>query len=645
MPTFLKRGALAYLLLTALLSTVAFTLQLRSATLTGLNRTVYASANLLDRPLLDGPAREVSLDFVDAEPDLPARFYVVWRGFWYLPNPRTVVLRAHADDRVTVWLNGQRVLHSRLGETAPEGGRRTLALRAGFHSLAVEYEQLGGGLGIMVHGDGLDAYRLFRRSVVPVDAWLASAAAWSAAAASVLWLTPLVLAGPAATAFVVLVGWPWMSARIAAFIRPLRGPVTVTSSVWGRLRKRFGAPWLQAPDWPAGGLTSARRALPLVFAVFLVSGVLDTLHRYRTRDGFAFGDWLINYQGGFVRRGLLGEVAYQLHSSIGGNPGLHVLWLQLALYAAFLLFSFLLLRKQNLVAYAPLVLAPFMFMYHDEVGFRKEQIFLTFMACSVWLLHTRADGRAYAAFTLLLALYPAAVLSHEMLLLFLPYLLAAWALTERWNNGPRTTWIAVLVCFSAICFSAVLLFGRTAGFGMARILESLASAGYPVGGAIGTLNDSLTTAYAQVKEVFVRGNYVNYVPATLLVAIGFLSIRDRLRAIVSNRACLALVIVSVALSAPLFAFAHDWGRFIRAHAVAIFLLSLGVRTVPRRDPGRKAALSFMAVGRAAAWSVAILIYVSFWRLPPYGDVSILVAEPYYVSSLRRSLALLAPMVD
>ena len=27
-----------------------------------------------------------------------------------------------------------------------------------------------------------------------------------------------------------------------------------------------------------------------------------------------YSDWLINYQGGFVRRGLIGEFLYQIHS-------------------------------------------------------------------------------------------------------------------------------------------------------------------------------------------------------------------------------------------------------------------------------------------------------------------------------------------
>ena len=646
MPTSLKRGAIAYLLVATLLSAVAFLLHLRAATLTGLHRTVHATSRLLEPPLMDGPAQDVTLDFVDAEPDLPARFYVLWRGFWFLPSARTVQLVAHADDRVTVWINGQRLLHWRLGTTAAHGTRRSVTLPAGFNSLAVEYEQLGGRHEIMLHGDGLKRYRLFRSPVSSVDTWLVSAAARTRAAAAVLWLTLLVLGCPLAVAAIVLEGRPPASVSDA---------VTATRStlreLWRRVAAPYVSPWCRAPDWRTEGgrlETAARRALPFAFGVFLVSGVLDTVHRYRVRDGFAFGDWLINYQGGFVRRGLLGEVIYQLHLTLGGNPGLYVLLLQLALYSVFLVFSFLLLRRQNLVAYAPLILVPFTFMYHDEVGFRKEQVFLTFLALSVWLLHTRAVKGAFATFAVLLVLYPAAVLSHEMLLVFLPYLLATYALTGCWNRRQRTTWVIALSCLSAACFSAVLLYGRTAGFGVPRILESLSSAGYPVGGAIGSLNDSMSAAYTRVKEVYVWGNYANYLPAAALVAAGFFSVRERLRYIASNRICLSLVIASVVLSLPLFAFAHDWGRFIRTHAVALLLLSLGIANIPPGNRGRKSTTEgtpIAAAVRAVAWSVAVLIYASFWRLAPYGDVTVLVAEPYYVTSLRRSLELLAGMVN
>jgi len=655
----LRLLAIGYLLVAILASVVFFVLHLRSAPSTGLHRTVHASASSLGSPLLAGPATDVTLDFVTAERDLPSSFFVVWRGVWYLPNTRTVDLRARADDRVTIWINGQRLLYWDSGAPSPSTAGRTLTLPGGFHSLAVEYEQRGGGHGLTLHGDGLKPHRLFRAPVGPFDVWLASSAAWTGAAVTILWLTLLVLACPVAAAALVLHGLPSPIASKGPFLRRLRALSTaarrICSSLWRPFDLRHLMPWFRiSTGYTRSGRfhTAAHRALPFAFGIFLLSGVVDTMHRYRTRDDFAFGDWLINYQGGFVRRGLLGEAVYAVHLLFGGNPGFYVLVLQLALYSVFLLFSFLLLRRQNIVAYAPLVLVPFTFMYHDEVGFRKEQIFLTFMAISVWLLHSRPDRSARATYVLLLALYPAAVLSHEMLLVFLPYLLAAYALSGCWQRSTTTTTttgVCALSALSVACFSAVILYGRTAGLGAERILESLAAAGYTAGGAIGFLNDSMAAAHGRVREVYRWGNYTNYLPATALVAVAFYSIRGRIHHIVRDRICLSLVAASIALSIPLFVFAHDWGRFIRIHAVALLLLSLGNATsTGRASSGSSGA----AIGhprlafdvRGAAWCAAVLSYVSFWRLAPYGDVSVLLAEPYYLTSLRRSWELLAGMM-
>lgn len=655
MPTRPTHWLLAYFLAAAALSAVWFVLQLHAATLTGLNRTVYASAEDPAPQLLEDVAHDVDLDFVAAHADLPTRFRVVWRGFWFLPRAGPVELRARADDLVSVRIAGRRLLHWRLGEPGNQLERRTVMLPAGLHSFVVEYEQDGGAYGIMLHGDGLAPHRFFRSLPGSIDITIAWVAVWFGAAAAVMWLSPLVLLFPLAAAAMLFAyprpGTPAHGALARSwFCRVLSAPGNVlrrlSRHVTGRhvgLRLRTSGRSMEAARIERFLLAT----LPLVFIAFFVSGAVDAVHRYLLRDGFAFGDWLINYQGGFVRRGLLGEVVYELYRATGVNPGVYVLLLQLALYSAFLVFSYLLLRRQNPVSYSFLIFAPFVFMYHDEVGFRKEQIFLTLMAFSVWLSQAMAGRRAQFMFIIVLALYPLAVLSHEMLLAFLPYLLAACALWKQRPSRRQDAWIVSLSFLSVVCFSAVLLYGRTAGVGAERILESLRTAGYPSGAATLFLNDSLSTAHQRVREVFVWGNYTNYTLTVALGLLAFLPIRERCRHLARHRLCLSAIGASVALSIPLFLFAHDWGRFIRIHAVALFLLSLGTPAERReRSSSRLRAMDANRVSLwgAAAWSVAFLAYISFWRISPYGDASVFMMEPYYIGSVRRSIEILLGML-
>ena len=67
-----------------------------------------------------------------------------------------------------------------------------------------------------------------------------------------------------------------------------------------------------------------------VAAVTLLVGVLDVTHE----SAWSLGDWFINYSGGFVRRGLAGEVALLAGRAAHVPPAWIVLGMQLGCYAA-----------------------------------------------------------------------------------------------------------------------------------------------------------------------------------------------------------------------------------------------------------------------------------------------------------------------
>ena len=60
------------------------------------------------RALVDRIAPEVTLDFLEADPDLPRRFFSArWHGFWYLPEAGRFSLHGAGDDRLDVWIDGE----------------------------------------------------------------------------------------------------------------------------------------------------------------------------------------------------------------------------------------------------------------------------------------------------------------------------------------------------------------------------------------------------------------------------------------------------------------------------------------------------------------------------------------------------------
>ena len=377
-----------------------------------------------------------------------------------------------------------------------------------------------------------------------------------------------------------------------------------------------------------------RLGLPVVFAFFLGSGITNTLGRYRRHDPWSFGDWLINYQGGFVRRGLLGEITYKLYEATGVGPGLQILAIQILLFAGMLVFSYLLLRKQRILPYAPLIFVPFVFMHHSTgPGLRKEQIFLTLMAFAVWALTSASQARARIMVASVLALYPMVVLTHEMLVAFLPYFLAAYVLTGNRLDSRHGARVLSISGLSLLCALIVLLYGRPAEGGTERIHQSLAVAGYSVEeGAIDALDWSTSYAARSVIDEFVQRGNGKYALVCVLVALGFVPVRRRLRLILRNRVCLWLIVAAFLLTVPIFIVGIDWGRFIRTHAVALFLLSLAVDESSLGEHSRE--ISRLRVVFLVA---AFVSYISFWRIPLLGEGTVLRFRPHYADYVQRAL--------
>ena len=67
--------------------------------------------------------------------------------------------------------------------------------------------------------------------------------------------------------------------------------------------------------------------LSITFLILIIlGGLLNTLsNKTYLNDSWTIGEWLINYQGGFVRRGFLGEGIYFLCNLIEVSP-IFIIW-------------------------------------------------------------------------------------------------------------------------------------------------------------------------------------------------------------------------------------------------------------------------------------------------------------------------------
>ena len=63
---------------------------------------------------------------------------------------------------------------------------------------------------------------------------------------------------------------------------------------------------------------------------------------------YVFTDWLINYEGGFVRRGLLGQIIFEISKLINIEIKSITLFFQISIYLVYFFLFYLLLSKRKI---------------------------------------------------------------------------------------------------------------------------------------------------------------------------------------------------------------------------------------------------------------------------------------------------------
>lgn len=171
-----------------------------------------------------------------------------------------------------------------------------------------------------------------------------------------------------------------------------------------------------------------------VMVAAMVHDLIKLLESYPT--GYVWSELLINYSGGFVRRGGFGEAILRLSPWV--SPYLSVCAALSALYLGFIALTVRFLYRLDLALALLFLLSPgvFAFWIWDWGVFGRKEILSMLiylgLACMAQSLHFSAPGtgallRRYALLNVLLAL---CCLVHELIVFFVPFFLVLmWLLS------------------------------------------------------------------------------------------------------------------------------------------------------------------------------------------------------------------------
>jgi len=361
-----------------------------------------------------------------------------------------------------------------------------------------------------------------------------------------------------------------------------------------------------------------RRVLPYFFVLLFLGTLTAALFGYNAHNSWKMGDWLINYQGGMVRRGLLGELIYQLAHITKINPGIYVVLFQMFFYTVFFAFSYVLLKRQHsLLPYAFLIFSPYIFTFQINDlagGFRKEIIFFAILSFTVWSA-TLKDHKSFENFfytTLLI--YPAVILTHEMLIIFMPYLLVVYVMTIKLTKK-KFFLITFLLIPSIFALLVTIYYSVITPSQVEEIFNSIARENYALkGGAIAYLDSDPSDLRGTLIRYLELYPYKYYVLIAAFSLLAYIPISKKLGLLIKNKFSLFLILISLLGTIGLNFFVADWGRSIYINLVSIFILSL---MIPKNIEKNQSHAIIKSVNIFSI--VFFIIYVFFWHIPHVGS--------------------------
>lgn len=330
---------------------------------------------------------------------------------------------------------------------------------------------------------------------------------------------------------------------------------------------------------------------------------------HQSVDPWTIADWLINYQGGFVRRGLFGELLWRVGLDSNGALLVAVItqlfFLTVLYVTAFLLF----LKTTRSPSWLMLLLSPAFLLFpviSFQGGLRKEIIVLG----TISLLGLTVASRWSQWATLVpLTFYVAGVWSHEAIALALPsIILLLWGARKQqmMSSAFFLTMTVLATVSSATALFLGILFSGSQEHSLIICQSWLDRGANPhmCTGAVGSIGGSLIDAVQQVSLQFPA--YFAYLPLALLALIPFVAVKV-------PRSIWLLVGLNYLLLLPLFLTGIDYGRWIYLATASASIVSLAL-IGPRKLPEFRVPMA------------ASLLFILMWSLPYTGPVQ---QEPLY----------------
>ena len=304
--------------------------------------------------------------------------------------------------------------------------------------------------------------------------------------------------------------------------------------------------------------------------IILISSAIYSLWSVKLLNDFpwryVFTDWIINYEGGYIRRGLLGEISINLSNFLDLNIKYVFLLIHLSIYLLFhlIFYKFFINFKKNYVFYL-LCFSPLVFLYPIttfEAFARKEIFYMTFFLLNCYLL-IKINNRNVIFFSTNLFVI-LSYLIHESSLFFITFFYFSYFVFLKKNNH-KTKLIEIGFIFVVYSILLFLLFLPVTDEKLSEMIYLINQNFFEItkfSGAITWLQRDPSSAFLflkhnhiSIKYIFQNILYLHF----LLIFLYLLYINNFFK---SGKYFFVLTILSFFGPLILFIVWLDWGRLV-----------------------------------------------------------------------------------
>ena len=305
--------------------------------------------------------------------------------------------------------------------------------------------------------------------------------------------------------------------------------------------------------------------LKIYLTILYLFAVFFFFQKYNNYVEWTISEWLINYQGGFTRRGLIGEIVFQISKLSSLTIRETILTFQITTYLLYfyLLYKFLKDTNNNIL-FIFAIFSPLFVIYpiaEVEVLGRKEIfIYISFLLVVNIFSIKNIQNRHYFYFSIILMI---SCLIWEGFVIYISYFIFILILKNNLVlNKSFLTKLTISLIPLSISFYFVF-FHRLDENGLKMMCQSINEC-Y---GAISYLNRSLSSNISEVTSKFQISFLIRYIlvviigffPLFLLIKNSKLNYKQKFK---NDYFYLIFFIIIFTPSLIFYYIAQDWGRWV-----------------------------------------------------------------------------------